>query len=66
MEDNQHIAEEAAAAVMATSKIDPRINILKNHVQKLVPFLEHAQKLGAFNLEQSSQVFAILMAVRDT
>lgn len=45
---------------------EARVGVLKGHVQKLVSFLEHAQAKGCFTLEQASQVYSILLAIRKT
>ena len=65
MEDSE-IASAAAEAVLndKSQKEKYRVNLIKGHVQKLVPYLQHAQSNGCFTLEQASQVFSILLAIK--
>ena len=63
MEDE---AQRAADAVLRDNQTEVKVAVLKGHVQKLVPFIQHAQQKGCYNLEQASQIYAILMAIKQT
>lgn len=45
---------------------EQRIALIKGHAQKLVKFLEHAQSRGCFTLAQSSQIYAILLEIKQS
>ena len=69
MEDDS-VAAAAEAVIQQQQQMvrkeDPRIGVIKGHVQKLVAYLQHAQTKGCFTLEQASQVYAILLAVKNS
>ena len=52
-----------SSETVVQQKNNPKIQVIKNHAQKLIPYLQHAQKQGCFSLEQASQIYAILVAL---